>query len=177
MSILITVPHAGCFSRPMTRHCDIISEKAALNLLSFLPESEIIIGRAYRETLDLNRDESLDHPFRKEIREIVQEINPNIVLDIHSFPDGSDYFGDTDLTILDEKPGTSYGEDLFRYLEAETTYHIGYFPGIKNSIMREMRDMGIPCLLIEYSEALHENDITTLNEVIVEWLVFSVTYM
>ena len=170
MTVFITAPHAGCFKNLPQRHCDRLAEEAALSLRSLLPNSEIFIGRVFRGDLDLNRDESLDHPFRVEIRELAEELQPTILLDVHSFPEKDTNFGDIDIAILDEKPGTDYGHDLHRYLRDNTTYRISYFSGINNSIMEEMREMGTPAILIEYRESMTDNDLATINNIIVDWL-------
>lgn len=164
MSVLLTVPHAGCFDQPQ-RHCDLLARKAALNLQQMIPGSRIIIGETYRPHLDLNRDEALDDSFRLNIR----QQTPSLLLDIHSFP-RDDGFNSYDLVIIDEDPVTDYSRDLYRHLVKHLPYNVGYFSGEGNSIVREARQRGIPAILIEYGEFLISSDLTTINQVIGNWV-------
>lgn len=169
MSILISAPHAGCFDHTGERDCDLLAEKAATHLHLMIPGSELYVGRADRDVLDLNRDQSLNDSFRINLRTASERLQPTISLDIHSFPNSE--FDGADLAVLDEHPGTKYGQDLFTFLQSRLSYKVAYYAGADNSIMAEMRSKGIPSILIEFNEDLTDDDLTTINLVIVEWLI------
>ena len=170
MAILLSAPHAGCFFHPERRDCDLLAEKAANYLHFLIPESELHVGYSDRAALDLNRDQSLDDPFRIDLRQAADQLKPVISLDIHSFP--SSEFGNADIAILDEHPGTDYTRNLYEFLHSQLDlYQIAYFSGSGNSIMIEMRAKGIPSILIEFNEDLPEDKLTTINFAIVEWLI------
>jgi hypothetical protein len=116
-------------------------------------------------------------PFREAIREIISQEPIRIILDIHSYPDNPENpFSSYDIVILDEKPGTDYGRDITSYLREVLSYRVGYFIGEGNSIMTEMRELGYPAILVEYGEFLEDEEITTINSALVEWLL-SRTYV
>lgn len=180
MTILITVPHAGCREYPITRNCDRAARQAALTLKQLIPDSKLHIGNVFRADLDLNRDVALQHPFRGAIRQAIATSKINFVLDVHSYPFPDD-FGNSDFTILDESPGTWYGRSLFQFMTGTQPkrngdvqnshgYRIAYYYGAGNSIMREARALGIPSLLVEYGEFLSSEDIEYLSSMIVDWL-------
>jgi len=173
MVVFITVPHAGCFEFPKERHCDRLAEKAGYSLYYLIPDSIIFVGKVFRGDLDLNRDQALNDPFRVNIRQAANKFRPSIVLDTHSFPEKYTNFGDVDVMILDEKPGTIYGRDIARFLRDKTSYRVAYSQGDGNSIMIEMRRMGIPSVLVEFMENLRDNDLAIISEKILEWLVLN----
>lgn len=160
--ILITAPHAYCIRLPY-RHCDRVALVAAA-LLSELFPCQLEIADTPREEVDLNRDESLNTPFRQRVREKIPFAD--ILLDIHSFPPG--FFGYCDVTVIDEVPGTDYGVSLYLFLEKKVK--VNYVNDIKDSIMQESRRMGIPAILIEYCEDITLEKIEEINLLIVEWL-------
>ena len=169
MTVLLSAPHAGCFSLTGERDCDLLAEKAARYLNLLIPESKLYVGYVKRKELDLNRDQAFNDPFRVNLRRAADQFNPVISLDIHSFP--TPEFNGTDLTILDESPGTDYGHDLHAFLQSRLPYRIGYYKGAGNSIMNEMRSKGIPSILIEFNEDLSDDDLTSIDLVIIEWLI------
>ncbi len=169
MTILISAPHAGCYSLTGDRDCDLLAEKAASYLHFLIPDSELYVGHAVREEIDLNRDVALNDPFRVELRQAADRLEPSISLDIHSFP--TPEFNGADIAILDEQPGTDYGRQLFAFLQSHLyMYTIKYFSGEGNSIMIEMRKKNIPAVLIEFNEDLTDDDLSTIDFAILDWL-------
>ena len=169
MSILLSAPHAGCFNHNGDRDCDLLAEKAAHYLHFLIPGSELYVGYVLRENLDLNRDQSLNDSFRIELRQAAKRLKPSISLDIHSYPESE--FNGADIAILDEEPRASYAHGLFKFLQEHLPYYVEYLSGAKNSIMIEMRAKGIPSVLIEFNENLSDDDLSTIDFVIVEWLI------
>lgn len=169
MTILLSAPHAGCYNHTYERDCDLLAEKAANYLSLLIPESELYVGHAVRDVIDLNRDESHNDPFRVELRHAAERLNPTISLDIHSFP--TPELKGADLAVLDEGHGTDYGRNLYTFLKSQLyMYTVKYFSGKDNSIMTEMRNKGIPAVLIEFNEDLTDDDLSTIDIAIIDWL-------
>lgn len=170
MSVLLTVPHAVCLQEIKVRHCDRVAEKAARILYEMIPSSQLFIGNILRERMDLNRNVSLNTFFRRRIRWYLENTQPLLLLDIHSFPPGE--FEGADVAILDEQPASGYGQDLFGYLDENLAgYSIGYFEGSKvNSIIRESNYYGVPALLIEFNESLTDDEMINISQVISSWV-------
>lgn len=175
MSVILTIPHAVCRAYPPVRNCDRVAERAALILAELLDVSfdvEVITGNIFRATMDLNRVASINTPFQQEIRAKIKLLTPVFLFDIHSFPPDGNNFQHTQLTILDESPGTEYGISLRDFMrdKYKEQYTIGYYHGDKNFIMIQARQMDIPCLLLEYNESLPDKEIRELSNGVVEWL-------
>ncbi len=101
----------------------------------------------------------------------MNKINNFILLDIHSFPPDSEW-GNSEITILDNIPGTDYGKHLFDSLISSNVDTLYLFGGDSNDIVTEARtNFKMKAILIEFNERLQESRINEINRIIYEnWL-------
>jgi len=95
--VIITVPHGKCPRGSVVRQCDERANEVALTLAAFLPEASVYWAPSYRVEGDLNRPETRQWGWRREIQaEVERQVaggNRVVLFDIHSFPDTSTSFG------------------------------------------------------------------------------------
>ena len=150
--VILTVPHSECIEGD-DHNCDIVALKNAKSLSKFLNKAEIqnkvFIGDINRFTSDLNREESRNTEFHREIDNLIESIRGEynmILLDIHSGD-----FGEYPLVILKLK---SFSElELLNLIQNETNALV-MLGDEMNYISRKAQEQGIPALLLELNESL-----------------------
>jgi hypothetical protein len=169
--VIITSPHSLCIPGAKVRTCDLLALKAAEDLVKTLKPSFYVLyfpANVYREKLDLNRDVSVNSPYRRRVTAALAD-HPLALIDVHSDPRGS-YGADADIVILDNTPETTYGKELYNVMLRSEVFVI-YREGSKvNSITQQGREYGVPSILIEYTEDLNQRKIHQANEAILTWL-------
>lgn len=179
-SLIITAPHSLCFINTPYRNCDTAAFLASHRLVDQLSISGFMNGSIgmspiqikyypsthHRSEIDLNRAESRECDYRKNLSENMSDAF--LLIDIHSF-ERNGYGQDVDVVILDDVPRTDYGEKLYDMMKARNI-SVAYIKGWKiNDITEEARHRGIPAIIIEYMELISKDTIDQINNVVVEW--------
>lgn len=166
--IIITVPHSVCYTNINDRHCDTMAQFAAENLKSKIKFSVVHLpSNHFRDHIDLNRIESRNTDYRNTLR---QHLNSTkFLIDIHSAPPGV-YGVKANLIIIDNSPGTMYGQNLETYLRQSGINVTRLLGANYNDITEEARALGVPALLFEYEETLNPNEIEAINTAIANWV-------
>lgn len=168
-NVIVTAPHSLCVDDIEERHCDRVAYFAASNLVSMFSNiysMSFFPSNTLRSDIDLNRFPSRETSYRQSIlSNLLNSQNADLVLDVHSFPRGG-FSGtgeeDSEITILDETPGTWYGKLLYEIL-SQKGIDVSYLLGDRNDIVTLAREYGIPAILIEYSELLNSERIKEIN--------------
>lgn len=97
--VIITTPHDKCPGGVQGRFCDVRANEAARALAALLPEASIYRAPTYRFEGDLNRPETRNTEWRREIQAEVQQRVANgdhvVLFDVHSFRDSRESYGVT----------------------------------------------------------------------------------
>ena len=147
--IAISAPHGLC-PHSQVRACDRVAATAAQMLYDRLDNTKLLTADMYRQDMDLNRDVSLQTPYRVELRRLLQWAD--YVVDVHSFPPEH-----SDLECYLLAPATPVPNSNRRIYKALVAcgVAVGVFQGSdENSIMEEAARLGKPCTLIEFNESL-----------------------
>lgn len=167
MKILLTVPHAICPGNDENDEndehpCDFKAEEMALILKDNLEfkghQVNLELGDTLRAICDLNRKRCRKTKFRQRIREEFLDSNDsnnrNLLLDVHSYPDSDETYGQFEFVILDAqilKSEISYY--LWIYLLSKGI-NVGLLQGKDNDIQDESREFGFATVLLEFNEDL-----------------------
>jgi hypothetical protein len=160
--LLITVPHGYC-PKTIERECDLIAYKSAECIKNIMEKkfgisTIVLVPNREREICDENRNEkcSINSDFRKEIDNTIKLYKNKIkfALDMHSFPDDSD-FGPNELFLLDDySPPEPYSYDFVKDMK-KRNISIGWSRGKNNALHTLFRDKyGIKSFLLEINESL-----------------------
>src|SRR3990170_4577519 len=92
MKVLLTVPHAGCFSSNLERHCDRNAKLLADGLAKALEKNEvefkIIENHGLRIDYDANRESGYySSGFGSRVDDALKSGEYDYVIDCHSYPD------------------------------------------------------------------------------------------
>lgn len=173
MKILLTVPHAVCTNELIQQHfCDPIAEKMAVTLYQKLSKRNFVdleVGNVPRPSCDLNRRTCRGTAFRREISRKMRSFD--IVLDIHSYPNDSQY-GPWDIVILEDRPFNENlsSVSLYEYLRSFGV-NVGLLLGKDNDITDECSEKGVDAFLIEFNESLDGSYNDYLATLISNWLI------
>ena len=116
---------------------------------------DLLISRTHREECDLNRPTCAKRNpnFLKKLDEIIYSKGKNncVILDIHSFPQGSNYDRNLDnqLVILYPKGRKSHGLFMKEVLKEYKNYNIKLLPASKNNYIINKYPMS---LILEYPD-------------------------
>lgn len=174
-TILITVPHAKCVSTGSNHSCDTIALSRGKALEMSMQNRGINIqlcaANTNRLVMDENRDESWNDEYRINIRNIMNEQNVAMLVDVHSYPNEGSFKGyDMYILYLEELISSGYAYGLNKFLD-EKGYRVGRTRGSRvNSIMREATEMNIPSILIEFNEGMDEAREEKLVQDIANWM-------
>jgi predicted N-formylglutamate amidohydrolase len=190
LQIILTVPHAqGCDSATSRHPCDALAEGLARYLQQSCKnaaiESEVLVGVTPRANLDLNRKESRNTEYRKQINERIQYHQQRgdvvWVIDCHSFPQDYQWTAQqtTDFVILDtwlnNRP-TAYVTTLTNFLQKRKV-HVTQLRGAlpeddeTNDIMDTSRQLGAYSFLLEVKEGLETSTLQKMSVSLVAWLL------
>ena len=180
---------------PQAHHTDWLAEPAAKSLHDKVPDSVLLIGDINRTQIDLNRRNSRNVAFRKNlVRVIEQQKKPPLVLDIHSA--NSNFFGTAELTLIqphsDAWPdylikGVATGKAGWRrskYVENYTHDFLEFMNrnGVRTNIYHtwpptadlifQARGLGAAALLIEFNEEiiLNKEHLESITDVLAMWV-------
>src|SRR3972149_5346631 len=165
MNYIIVAPHSYCLTFK-TRVCDKLAYKAAQFFAEFFNSKNqahvlMLPSTIPRSLQDSNRKEGRDSPLRKQLRiEVNNRTNP-FVLECHSFYDKNKLydiytgFKDNNVYMISD-----YAKKNKLYDKLGEKYII--ISGIDNDIQKEMRNMGIPTILIEFYEGLPMKELQKL---------------
>lgn len=188
-TVIITVPHAKCpqFKVPTTttttiHPCDTLSEKAASILHKSLTDNNIenflFIGDIPRTKNDLNRErsrETTDYRLKLTKKMSAKKQNIVAVLDVHSYPSsGSTFPSDSEVVILDSASGSpkQYSTNLYNDLRGSGVKAYLIAGSEVNDIEREARTVhGLRAVLIEFNEALSDDRLEKISNVIAKWVL------
>lgn len=157
-TIIITVPHSGCFEDILTRHCDKLAKDAADMLENSLRNRGFAVHKVYstdlRQNLDYNRKESRGSAFRETVRN--KMIPPFYLIDVHSFPRSDDRVDDK-LYLLTDEPGARYVTPFqlnfaSRLDLASKSTRLVVSGSPVNDIVKEAHEVGGNAILIEFPE-------------------------
>lgn len=190
--IIITVPHAmphfdvgrdeiGMPTEDALHVCDWIAERGARQLHGLLPGSILIVGDVNRRVSDLNRKESRMTKFRKNLRKIIKtNPGPHLIIDMHSAD--SNFFGDTDLTLVQTNPRSWADYEIAAYTQGKAhlrepkimeNYVASFmeqmkYDGVSANIfcswpptvdlIGEMKELGNAAILVELNEEIAKTD-------------------
>lgn len=171
--LVITVPHDKCkpSNTPEQRNCDIVAKHVAdriYNQLSTIIPIQIHHADIYREDGDLNRIETFNTKWRKNISE---NIKPgDILLDIHSFPNTIQSFGTINgiipkIVLLDMDDNHQQICDDVKTNIPLTKYMTG---SEKNDIVQDALSRGVDAMLWEFNEE-------TINDMDVDLFIKTMT--
>lgn len=96
-TLVITVPHSYCRRGDDQDHlCDLVAEQAGHELQAiaapYFSRVSFYLSDRPRSELDLNREEAYNSIWRVALRERIedlQKLGPVVLLDLHSYPNGS----------------------------------------------------------------------------------------
>jgi hypothetical protein len=189
--VILTSPHSKCDNESQVRMCDTNAEAARLSLNKLLTKEGFKVKEfeadVYRSEQDLNRFPARQTTFRTAIRSFIEQNKDQILylLDIHSFPQGYQGFGqDTQVCLLDDTVFLSQTNDprypiypfcketlLLEQMLRDKGIHTSAMEGSINDLQNESRiDQGIPTLLIEYREDLEIHTLDQINSIITQWM-------
>lgn len=153
--------------------CDYSAQRSANRLkisLGARSDVRMFLSPEERNKMDYNRMGSRDSEWRKNLLKVAKEEKVKAVIDVHSFTPESAYpfpfhlHRNYELVILDSWT-SGEGLDLF-YLDPMSGRLKDHLlahdvdaillPGSENDIMLQMRENGIPSVLIEFNEYLSE---------------------
>jgi hypothetical protein len=178
MNILLTVPHSVCDSIKdkdnINHSCDSSAHESAILLCKSFINKGIdcicLASNEFRYKHDLNRKESRKTEYRNTLRTIMKTKNPDILLDIHSYPNNyMDEARDANMFKKDEIPpdiillkgkldrsykNNSLSESLYRNLK-NNNINVKIIKDIDVlDIINEASEINIPGILIEINEKL-----------------------
>lgn len=145
MKFLIPAPHSFCepeirdrsIEKPSNRHCDRAAYGAADALKSVIEENEddsCVVHKSDRlrfpenkEGLDYNRHPTNTHPWRKELRRLADDLEPDFIIEAHSYPGEHDIFkkepiwNSCQLVLLKSEFNASFVDKLAKTINDELT--------------------------------------------------------
>lgn len=164
--VILTVPHAKCpeTNESLLNHsCDILSEKFGklLHKKITCTKSKLFIGDINRDVIDLNRKESRNTSFRRNVRNNMTA--KSILIDVHSNEPDSYKFGKYDVSLIsddDELKNNIYGA------LTQSGYKVGLFNVHPiDDILIEAKEKGIEkSILVEINEK-HRNNPVILEDI------------
>lgn len=175
--LVITVPHGLCPVSPIPRRCDLAALKAAKCLqrkfqTKYKVDVALFVPDHLREECDQNRDNpcAVFSRFRDTIQTFVDDphIRPRIkfAIDIHSFPEESN-FGGHELVVLDDRlGGESYSKEFVREVKRKSGLDIVLLQGAHNALHSMFRrEHSLKSFLLEFSEDFSDNRMEEACEV------------
>jgi len=167
--VVITSPHS--YPNPSFHFQDNLSESVTKSILKNCKSCKGFINTVTdREKIDTNRVEGRNTKFRRDITKFLNTHNVKFLLDIHSFPENSEWSkydivlflitGHTDFELL----------NYFSKMLQSRGYKVSIIEGsTDNDIVYTTHKIGIPALLIEVKESLNPetvgDDISKIIEV------------
>lgn len=175
--LIITVPHGKCkpSNTPEQRNCDIVAKHVAdriYNQLSTIIPVQIHHADIYRKEGDLNRIETFDTKWRKNISDNIK--SGDILLDIHSFPNTIQSFGTINgiipkIVLLDMDDNHQQICDDVKVNIPLTKYMTG---SEKNDIVQDAMNKGVDAMLWEFNEeTVNDMDIDQFIKIITNYIV------
>jgi hypothetical protein len=182
MEIILTTPHAHCPKGSKIRLCDLAASISGDIFNECCTKKGIntiyLKGNEYRYNWDLNRKESRNTNFRKELTKLLSgKEKPKLLLDIHSFPNERieeagdiNFFsknetapdivllrGPSDIKFCNGKR-KSICNEIFTCLQNIKDIKIKVIDGITvNDILNETHENEIPGILIEINEKFNND--------------------
>jgi hypothetical protein len=174
--LIITVPHGQC-PNSFERKCDLFALEAARSIGKRMQSKYgitpiILVPDREREICDENREIecSIHSEYRKEIDSTIKLYKENIkfALDVHSFPEDSD-FGPNELFLLDDSDiPRLYSIDFIKNI-FNKNISIGFSRGKMNALHSLFRNKyGIKSFLLEINENLKEDRFERMCEMIAD---------
>tara|TARA_B100001113_G_scaffold326202_1_gene298972 strand:- start:676 stop:1302 length:627 start_codon:yes stop_codon:yes gene_type:complete len=173
MAVLITIPHGATPTGDGTHNSDSGALEFISNLEAALEELDVpfvvMVGKANRDIIDLNRLRAHSHPWVKEVREEMLEADLHI--DLHSFPPvdvptktstgySLDVWSRFDVVLFNTPEITE--QDFLRSLENEleqmsigTAEEQGGFENYLSNMANVLFDL--PSVLLEINEGRSQN--------------------
>jgi hypothetical protein len=177
MSIVLTVPHAKCSLGPEYGHhyCDTHATRGAQALKKAIEgiglDVKTFVAETPRKDCDMNRAESRNHSWRLKIDQTLDRGDVKYLLDVHSFPPTTTYnwnkYAIVFMTLGDAKKWhIKLIMDVNRDLKS-ADLHAGWVKGSQeNDIMFCASLKGVRNVLLEFSECLTDDQITTIASTI-----------
>lgn len=170
----ITAPHALC--EPVDypgRICDRISKEMGRRLNSKITGSIYLEADIPRYICDLNRDECSLTKYRQGVTKLLNS-GLDELLDIHSYPAGSEYSAVQDLLVLvninlknlENGPLATLLSEMGRAAGLDVRTAIG---GKMNSIVEEALGLGIRSFLLEFNEDAPVERREKVIDLVVKW--------
>jgi hypothetical protein len=175
--ILITTPHSFC-TKTKNRTCDLKAETAAIELLNSLTKKGFVVfwlpANVDRSIIDLNRKNSRNVPWRKQLLNLLSNLKPSLIIDVHSFvPKYNPEFGKYNVVFPGQKPSNlvifegpnNYLNNISisNFLQKALKY-----PVRKNEtcldILVESAEQNIPGVLLEFNEDISGETIKQICE-------------
>ena len=202
--IVITVPHAkphlqvnrdalGLPEEEVMHLCDWIAEPTARMLHDKVPNSVLLLGNINRLQADLNRKESRDTAFRKNLDRVLSNGDVKMLIDMHSA--NGNFFGTEKVTLVEKDirawadyqvagaitgksvirmPRTIAGTNLslVRRLNANgiSANIVSAWPTTLD-VMSQANEHNVPCVLIEINEEQFQSvdELEQTVNVIADW--------
>jgi len=202
--IVITVPHAkphvevsrdeiGLPYNDVAHWCDWLAEPGARLLHQKVAGSVLLIGDINRTTSDLNRKESRDTEFRKNLGKVLKNADVNFLVDMHS-ADGN-FFGNEKVTIVEKDirawadyqiAGRVNGKSVIRMPKTISGANAKLVKDLNNAgiganivsawpntldILTQASKNNVPAMLIELNEEQYSNfeELNRTIDVIAKW--------
>lgn len=155
---VITVPHAACPDHSRSHPCDYAAPRAAEYLATYLGVEKIIRGSIPRAVIDMNRSPSRGVlPERQELAAFVNAEPNAVVLDVHSYDEHAPWGQSSDVVFMDTGLSQKWVKVAVLHAQLKSGIRAELLAGSQvNDIMGEMKERGVPAVLIEFREGLDE---------------------
>jgi hypothetical protein len=151
---------------PETHSTDFIAEKVAKKLLLALDNpSVLIIGNINRDDIDLNRKASRKTEFREYVRRLSNS-ECRVIIDVHSFPNGSANYGDMDTALVSPNDKPTRLERALLDAFDEAGIDSMFVGNEKADIYVEATKHGKPVVLVEFNERLTDTRVHAIVDVV-----------
>ena len=149
MKTMIVVAHSLCDVDMLDHKCDFGAQEFAMILAETIPDSIVEIAPSFRLTCDLNERTCRNDPFRQKLRQLWQDEDFNLIIDLHSFPPTAEKWKGQEVAIFDSYLGNIFGQTLLT-----EGIQVAFFSTGEHDIIDEAVNYDIAGLVIKVNEIL-----------------------